>query len=1611
MKRILKIFVKTIKALGFIALGIVLLLTGIIFMLYSPRVQDRLRAELLTRLNEKPGIEATLDTLDIRFPLTVRLSGLSFVNKGDTLVAARSAQVEVRPWGLLYGTADVAVASLHDALYKMGNADSLMEMSIRARELELRPASVRLASMAINIGNGIINDGCVDMTIRPDTTASPTPASEPTGMTISLGRLALHNFKYKLHLLPSIDSLGTTINEAVLADGRIDMKAQTIGLRTFAGTGLDATYIAPDSATIASVPVVPESSSSSAPWTVEIDSIRFDRSSGLYTTQGVRPLPGLDFAYIQADSMELTVSHFYNQATTISLPLTLSATERCGVRIDASGTFAMDSTGMFFRQFDVDTDAGTDLSADGMLGIGDMTSDPSLPMKLVASGGISVADLRKMFPAFVPYLSGFSNTRTAGVRVDADGTPARLNIADLQVDLNRCVSLYGSGYLANLFSPDNFGGNIDLRGQIFDMRSVMDAIIDPGTGIRIPPMTLRSRIIMNPVEITASLDARTLDGKLALDADYLRRSDGYSLDINASGFPVDAFMPDLGIGKVTMQASASGKGFDLFKPETSITASAVVESVVYNKYDYRDIDLNANLNAGQADVEAGCSTTDINLSLKANGNLTGDEYDWAYSLDGRHIDLHALNLMTNPAVLTTKMSGNARISSDMRTLYADLNIPQFYLKEDVGDIDITDVKTTFSANDSLSCLAIDNRDLYATARIYGPLDSLGVKFANASKIIDSQIASRKVNFDEIQRALPGFDVDINGGNDNLINDILSESRMSLRAIDLSASNDSVLGLKGHIYELNTGSARLDTIRMNIDQAGDKLRMSTRVDNRPGNLDEWAHVRADALINTDRLGLRLSQQNYLGKTGFDIGAIAMLSDSVVNTRLFPLQPTIGYKKWQVNLNNFISYNFYTRHIDANLRMKDENSALDLYTEHNTLHADNDSTGHAQEDIILKITDIHIQDWIAINPFAPPMRGDLSANMRINWDGAANINGSGTLGLDNFFYDNQRVATLLADVSLSTNTGGTMRANADLMVDGKKSITLAGALNDSTATSPFNLDLSVIHFPLSTVNPFLPAGMMRLRGTLNGSMQVSGNSKRPLLNGNIDFDSTAVKVAMTGTEYAFSDVDIPVVDNVVTFNNFAISGVNENPLTINGRVDISDMTAPRLDLKFAANNMMVVNTSRAARGAEIYGKAYLGLDAAVKGSTRLLNIDADIKVMSGTNVTYVMTEEASEITSRQQTDMVKFVNFNDTTAVIAADSIAEAEMLLNIDALLTIQNGTTLNVDLPTSARDKVQIIPNGSVQYAQTPVSDGRVTGRINIDGGFARYTIPVIGSEKEFKFNPGSYVAFNGDMFNPVINVHATDVVKANVTQQGQNSRLVNFDILLGVTGTLAQMDVKFDLATNDDITIANELQSMSAEQRANQAMNMLLYNMYTGPGTKGNANLSANPLFSFLTSQINNWAANNIKGVDLQFGIDQYDRTVDGASSTTMSYSYQVSKSLFNDRFRVVVGGNYTTDANADENFSQNLINDISFEYYLNKQQTMLLKLFRHTGYESILEGEVTQTGVGFVYKRRLQRLSQMLPKFMRPKRKKKTTEDQAADKPVLRATEPSADSKTEQE
>lgn len=1586
--------------MGFILTGMLLLVLATVVVLYSPWVQDTARKAVVERSGAHGSTRINLDTFRLRFPLNFELRGLAMTDtaSGDTLVAAGQADIRIALLPLLTGKVSVDEAVIRHARYIMGSPDSAMYMTIAADSLAIPSAKVQLSDMAICLDEGLIRGGSVDMTINPDTTASDTTAATPTKMSIALGRLHLEDFRYSMRLMPSIDTLTAVINSASLEGGMIDLEKQHISLGTFSGRGLDARYIAPDSTATALAGPYPEAndSSTSAPWTVKIDSIAFSGSRGLYTTAGVNPLPGLDFAYIEVDSLDLRIHNFFNQTSTVKLPIEISGTERCGVRLHANGTLDISESALNFSGFSLDTPPGTNLVFSGLLGMGDMAADPTLPLRLKAEGGFDPADLKMMFPAFMPYLATLPDHENIMLTADIDGTTGSLDIQDIDLEINRCVTLKASGEVRNMMNPDRLGGEIALDGHIINVNSIKNSLLGPATAqsINIPPMILRGAVKMNMGVIDGRLAARTGSGALKLDGRWNSRREAYNATVTANGFPINTFMPLLGVGEVTATVSAKGSGYNPFVKTTALDADLNITSARYDRFTYTGIRGKATLSDGHAELNLSSDNPSTDFTLEASGNLDGKVYRWTAAIDGRNIDLQALHFSETPASIELTMTADATVGPGNGDISADVTLTDLFFRRQEGTIGLSDVKAHLDANDSLTNAAITNRDLVANFSAPCGIDSLTTRFSAVPEILSRQIAERMFDVDTLQKVLPVFALDVNAGSSNLINDILSPSKMSMRSFSLSADNDSALTLDSRVIRFTTGDTRLDTITFNLGQHDEHLHFTANVRNRPGTLDPWAKIGLTGKLDGNTMRLFLHQENIKGQTGFEFGLKSALADSLLTVNITPYSPIIGYQQWKVNPDNFIEYFLPTGHIDANVRMEGGNSTLSLYTEetgHATGGTDSIASIHshsAQEDIVVKISNIHISDWIALNPFAPPMKGDLDADMRLNRTGQQ-ITGKGTVKLDNFLYDRQRVASLQADFDVAATTSGTIHASADVLVDGQKTMTLSGALNDTTFMSPLNLDFSMIHFPLATVNPFLPKTLGRLSGMMNGSLQIRGTQERPILNGYLDFDSTAVRLAMTGTDYKFSETNIPVVDNVVTLDNFAITACNDNPLTISGKVGLKDMSNATIDLRMKASDMQIVNSNRLSKGADVYGKAFISLDASAHGSMKFLNVDADLKLRPGTNVTYVIPDGTSAIESQSTGEMVKFVNFADSVNVMAADSLTRQSMAMFLDAMLTIEDGTIVNVDLSSDGKNKIQLQSSGSLNYTMSPVSDGRLSGRLAINKGFVRYTPPLM-SEKLFNFNDGSYVAFTGDMMNPTLNIQATDILKANVTQEGSNSRLINFDVMLSVTGTLSDMKVAFDLSTDDDITVANELQAMSQEQRANQAMNLLLYNVYTGPGTKASSSLSGNPLFSFLESQINSWAANTIKGVDISFGINQYDKTVDGSTSQTMSYSYQVSKSLFNDRFKIVVGGNYSTDADADENFSQNLISDISFEYFLNNSRTMYVRLFRHTGYESILEGEITQTGVGFVYRRKILRLSDMF-RFRRPGKTREATRDKA--------------------
>lgn len=1559
---------KVLRVFLWIVFGLVALLLLTPVLLYVPFVQDFAVRIASEQVAKSTGMKVEIGKLRLGFPLKLKIDDATVIQaNGDTMLTSGKLAVNVKLIPLVKGEINIEGATLDDAYYQLGNNDSTMWLRAYVKHADVVDSDINLRNGGIDLSKVDVSGVNVRLRMLNDTTSTPNDTAQGTPWNIHADIIKVRDLTYTMSMEPLIDSLGCRVSMMQLCDGNVDMVNKKIFGRSLKVDSVSATYLYPSvtEPAIQNQDTVPASQSEM--WAITADTLRLTSNYALYAQTGAKPSAGFDPAYIQASDILIEVDSFYNCGTSIKVPVKqINARERSGIQLHADGVFRMDGKAMKATKFNIET-LKSSLAFTAEMGIGDLTAEVPLPMALKGSGRIDPSEIALAFPEMKQMLAPM---RPLSFSADINGTNEELNVHNLNVIMPGVTRIDAEGVINYPFLPDRVGGKLTIAGTLSTLTDKQFSFLPIKV---VPALSLSGEVVYHPGEASGDIMVTTRKGKLAANGHWVGSRESYDAVVALNRFPVNAFMPELGIGEVTADLKINGKGYNPMLKTSFADADINVKSIVYQKEEYNNVSLVAALHDGDAKGTFVSNNKELDGTVNFDAGLDGDSVMWNLAGNIRNVNLLALNLSdtVNEGSLTIKTSGKFNIATQDIDATADVNGLNWRMPGIVINPKSPISLSLLSKSEFMES-ELTNGDLKVKATSSNSLFNFVNGLSTGMKEVLAQKDSMRVNVEALSRAFPSMDMILDMGQNNVASGYLKEtSDIAFRHFLFAVHNDSLLSLHADVTGFNMGSTRLDTISLNAIQHGQYLVYRASMDNRPGTFDDFAHVVLNGFVGTNRISAYMKQENIHGEKGFNLGLSAQIEDSIVTMKLVPRQPTIAYKSWSVNDNNYISFDLVTKHLDADLALSNDKSYLKIFTEHPASSLTADSLHHphtyAQEDLVVQLSQIHLQDWLAINPFAPPVKGDVSADMRLRYDNNV-LTAKGNIELEDLYYGKDRVGTFGLDVNVANSAGGKLMADVALMVDSVKTITATGVLNDSTSSSPFLLDFNMIKFPLEVINPFIPQGMASLSGTLNGQMKISGEMSSPIFDGFLDFDSTTVKVQMLGTAFAFSEEKIPVDSNVVKFENFAINGCNENPLYVNGIVELNNLANVAMDLAFNAKDIQIVKSDR-PKGAEIFGKAFLDLDAKVKGNMNYLNVDADLALLSGTNVTYVVTTTSQTLTSQDNSDLVHFVQFNDTLQTVESDSITDTAMALNLDARLHIEEGSTINVYLNTNGSNRAQVLPSGDLTYTMSALNGDRVTGRININGGYVRYTPPLM-SEKYFKFEEGSYIAFNGNMLNPILNITAVDEIKANVTQSGQNSRLVNFDVMLSVTNTLQDMNVAFDLSTDDDITVQNELASMSQEQRANQAMNLLLYNVYTGADTKASANLSGNPLYSFLTSKLNTWAANNIRGVDISFGIDQYDKTLDGSTSTTTSYSYRVSKTLFNDRFKIVVGGNYSTDANSDENFSQNLINDVSFEYMLNKSGTMYVRIFRHTGYESILEGEITQTGVGFVLKRKLNSL-----------------------------------------
>ena len=1129
------------------------------------------------------------------------------------------------------------------------------------------------------------------------------------------------------------------------------------------------------------------------------------------------------------------------------------------------------------------------------------------------------------------------------VQAGTEGNLKSMQISRFKIDLPGAFSLDGGGELYNLMDSVTRSAAIDLKMRTGNL-NFLTALADmkPGAPLVIPDsMLLDARLGMEGPKYDARLQLKEKEGRLNLTANLNTNTEVYSADLKIEDLQVNHFLPHDSIYELTTSLSARGRGFDFTSYRSVATVNASVEKLHYADYKISGIELSGAVKNAVATAQLTSDNTLLKMKADAEYHLAHRYPDGKVELDVTSLDTEKLVGISlgKEKVLAFQFTGEVRKERVFTHLTSG------------------DLKLSLSARAGLE-----------------PLIRQSTHFAD---ILMRQLDNKELNHAELRKALPTAIFSFSAGRNNPMAWYLATQKISYQdaSVKIGCAPDWGINGKASLHALKIDTLQLDTIFLTLKQDTSRISLHGGVINGPKNPQISFKSILTGEIRDKDAELTAQYINNKGKTGLLFGVNAKPlygghgKGNGIALTLIPEEPVIAFHKFRFEEHHNWIYLHNNMRIYANVDMQD-NEGMGIRMQ--SLPSDTVSL----QNMDVELRRIRLDELFSILPYMPEITGLLSAEAHyIQTENSLEL--SAEANIDELTYERQRIGDVSLGATWLPGEAGKQYVNTYLTHEGTEIMVADGALYPTiSGKDSIVVNSTLEHFPLTIANVFVPDQMVTLSGDMDGDLHITGYTDTPLINGGLSLDSVSVYARQADARFTFDNRPIQVQNNRIVFDKFAIYTTSKNPFSIDGYVDFRDMSRPTANLKLFAENYTLLNAKR-TKESMVYGKVFVDLDATVRGPLEALMMRGNVNLLGNTDVTYVLTDSPLTVQDRLS-DLVTFTSFADTTSLnkeeVPTLSLGGLDMIMTIH----IDPAVRLKADLSADRSSRVELEGGGDLSLQYTPQGDLTLTGRYTLTGGMMKYALPVIPL-KEFQIQNGSYVDWTGNPMDPLLNFRATERMRASVSQEDGTSRMVNFDISIVVKNRLDNLSLAFEIDAPDDASVQNQLAGMGPDERSKQAVAMLATGIFladSGSGGGMNLNMGA-ALNSVLTSQINALTG-NMKNASLSFGVEDHDDSDAGGKRT--DYSFRYSQRLFNDRFQIVLGGKVSTGANAT-NDVESFIDNISLEYRLDQSGTRYIRLFHNKNYESVFEGEITETGVGLVLRKKMDRLSEL---FIFKKKKK---------------------------
>ena len=1280
--------------------------------------------------------------------------------------------------------------------------------------------------------------------------------------------------------------------------------------------------------------VPPDTTKTPFPWIIMADSICVRESAVCLHLPNASRIGALDLGNIALSDLNVRVDSLMYHDPELALRLHhLSLKEQSGLEItELSGSVRMDSLRLSLPQLTLRTAESEVLASfDTDLTVADSLNPGK--MNLLLDARLGKQDLLRFIDGLPTSLVSHYPEEPLSVKGRVHGNLQRMEFTGVDIQLPSVLRLTANGYAHHLTNLDALRTQLDIEGETHDV-SMLTSMLDAKTrsNYRIPGgVAIKGQLKADGQRYSADLVAREGGGTLQLKGFYHGVTENYEADVRIRNLNLHHWMPKDSLYTLTADLKAKGHGTNIRSPYSTLQADAVIQQLRYGHMDLTDMTAHAQLSKGRAQASLESHNDLMEGTIFVDALLSMKSIQATVTADVQKADLYRLRLTDEP--LMADLSGRLDVKSSRDTTWAQVMTGDFALQ-------------------------------LSTKGGYEQLLKQSTAWLNEAM---RQWKERVINQPKLKSMLPTAHLYVSSGQDNPLVKLFRSSKITFKDfyIDMTTSPERGVNGNAYIHSLNYDSIRIDTINLSLKHKDTKLTFQGQVRNNKRNPQIVFNALFDGFLHKHGATFGVRYFDADNKMGLRLGASADLEAEGIRLHLIPEQPTIGYKLFHLNPDNFL-YLGKNNRIEAKIDLlADDGTGVKIYSE--------ESDPTLLQDLTVSLHEFNLDDITSVIPYVPRMTGYLNGDYHVVQGHDKQFSVVSDMSIRDWTYQGSPVGNISTELVYMQKDDNMHAVEARLMRDDVEFGLLKGNYHN-TGDGYLDATFKMTRLPMEILNGFVPGQLFGFDGYAQGLVDVKGPLSRPQVNGEMHLDSAHLLSVPYGVSLRFDEQPIRVVGNNLVMEKFKMYASDDNSLEINGNVNFSDFDKILVKVRMRAENYELINAKETNKSI-VFGKAYVNFMGMLQGTLDNLDMRGRLDVLGTTDMSYILRD--SPLTTDNQLDeLVKFRDFSDTTQVVVKRPPLSG---FKMDLTLDISKGAHIMAYLNAAKSNYIDLMGGGTLRLRYTPAEQWQLTGKYTLNNGEMKYSLQAIPL-KTFTIQDGSYVEFIGDIMNPRLHITATERIRATVAGASGADRSVDFDCGVIITKTLADMGLEFTLDAPNDMQIHSELETMGKDQRGKLAVTMLTTGMYLADGGTGKFSMNS-ALSSFLNSEISQITGKALRTIDMSFDMEN---GLDGKGNTRTDYSFKFAKRFWNNRIKLTVGSVISSGANYD-NRNRSFFDNVSIEYRLDNSANKYLNFFYENNSYDWLDGYTQKYGAGFIWRKSLNRLRDLFKKEQRllpPKR-----------------------------